>query len=210
MTSAITQLQLQAEDWGVRLEHASLERLSKYARVLATYEAANVIGTKDMDKIILEHLLDSLSCLTFAGVQAARTLIDVGSGGGLPGIPLSIAAPHLQVTLLEATEKKVRFLEHVRTQLNLENLQVLHARAEDIGVRSEYRETFDLTTTRALASLPVVLEYCAPLVRVEGTITKETPARAVAPVAATIKSGKSNPETRVQVETKACSDSRSV
>jgi 16S rRNA (guanine527-N7)-methyltransferase len=170
MTSAITQLQLQAEDWGVRLEQASLERLSKYARVLATYEAANVIGTNDTDTIILEHLLDSLSCLTFAGVQAARTLIDVGSGGGLPGIPLSIAAPHLQVTLLEATEKKVRFLEHVRTQLNLENIEVLHARAEDIGLRPEYRETFDLTTARALASLPVVLEYCAPLVRVEGTI----------------------------------------
>lgn len=170
MTSAIAQLQVQAEDWGVSLEQASLERLCEYARLLATYELANVIGTKDADKIVLEHLLDSLSCLTFTGVRAAPTLIDVGAGGGLPGIPLSIASPNLQVTLLEATEKKARFLEHVRTQLNLENLKVLHARAEDIGMRPEYRETFELATARALASLPVVLEYCAPLVRMGGTI----------------------------------------
>jgi 16S rRNA (guanine527-N7)-methyltransferase len=144
--------------------------LDTFADLLAGYELANVIGTRDRDQIILEHLVDSLGCLAATGIQWDGHLIDVGAGGGLPGIPLSIARTDLRVTLLEATEKKVRFLEYVKAELKLGNLAVLHARAENAGRESRYKEVFDLASARALAALPVVLEYCAPLVRSGGKV----------------------------------------
>ncbi len=170
MALAIEHLRVQARSWGTELDHSRLSLLSEYADLLAGYEFANVIGTKDREQIVLEHLVDSLSCLAARGLQWNGSLIDVGTGGGLPGIPLSVACTELRVTLLEATEKKVRFLEYVKTELGLGNLEVLHARVEDIGRKPEFRGAFDLATTRALAALPVVVEYCAPLVRAGGRI----------------------------------------
>ncbi len=170
MSTAIEQLRLQAEGWGIRLDHAQCSLLSAYADLLAGYELANVIGTRHREKIVLEHLIDSLSCLTGVNLRSGDSLVDVGTGGGLPGIPLAITHPELSVTLLEATEKKVRFLEYARAELGLRNLKVLHARAEDAGRKPRYRESFDLATARALAALPVIVEYCAPLVRPGGKI----------------------------------------
>lgn len=170
MATAIEQLRVQSRSWGIELDHYRLSLLSEYADLLAGYELANVIGTKDRKQVVMEHLVDSLSCLAVEGVQWNGSLIDVGAGGGLPGIPLSVACPELRVTLLEATEKKVRFLEYVKTELDLGNLKVLHARVENVGGKPECREAFDLATARALAALPVVVEYCAPLVRLGGKI----------------------------------------
>ena len=170
MSKALEQFRIQCEDWGLELNASQLSLFGAYADELAGYELANVIGTKDRDSILLEHLLDSLSCLTIAGLQSDGSLIDVGAGGGLPGIPLCIACPYLSVTLLEATEKKVRFLQHAKVELRLTNLTVRHARAESAGREARFREGFDFSTARALATLPVVLEYCAPLVRTGGKI----------------------------------------
>jgi 16S rRNA (guanine527-N7)-methyltransferase len=170
MTPAIEQLQAQLKSWGVGLAHSQLSLLSVYADLLATYELANVIGTKDREKIILEHLSDSLSCLVPRCIRSGDSVIDVGAGGGLPGVPLSIGAPKIHVSLLEAVEKKVRFLEYARLELGLGNIEVLHDRAEDVGRKPEYSEVFDLATARALAPLPGVLEYCTPLVRPGGAI----------------------------------------
>ena len=88
----------------------------------------------------------------------------------MPGIPLAISRPDLRVTLLEATKRKVRFLDYTRKTLGLRNLDLLQGRVEDEGKKAAYRETFDLAVARALAELPVVVEYCAPLVRVGGEI----------------------------------------
>ena len=170
MPDALEELRVQCEDWGIGLNGSQLRLFGAYADLLAGYELSNVIGTRDRDQIVLEHLVDSLSCLVNKGIQWDGCLIDVGAGGGLPGIPLSIALPDLRVTLLEATEKKVRFLDYAKAELELENLEVLHARAEDAGRESRYREAFNLATSRALAALPVVLEYCAPLVRTGGKV----------------------------------------
>jgi 16S rRNA (guanine527-N7)-methyltransferase len=170
MTDVIEQLRLLSGVWGIELEREQLSMLDRYADLLAGYELANVIGTRDREKIVFEHLLDALSCLVVGDLRRQSTVIDVGTGGGLPGIPLAIANSNLRVMLLETTERKVRFLKHALAQLNLPNLEVLHARAEDVGRKPEYRESFDLTTARALAALPVVVEYCAPLVRPGGVI----------------------------------------
>ena len=170
VTKEMEQLSLQCSEWGVELDHSCLPLLSSYGKLLATYSLANVIGTKDIEQIISEHILDSLSCLKVNYLERASNLVDVGTGGGLPGVPLAIARPALSVTLLEVTEKKARFLEEVSTQLELKNVKVIQDRAEDLGRMPEYRHTFDLATARALAALPVVLEYSAPLVRLGGQI----------------------------------------
>jgi 16S rRNA (guanine527-N7)-methyltransferase len=171
VAEAIEQLRSQSEDWGIELGVPQIRLLATYADLLTSYELANVIGTRDWNRIILEHLVDSLSCLKAVDTDRAYSLIDVGTGGGLPGIPLSIARPDLRVVLLETTEKKVRFLEYVKAELKLRNLNVLHARAEEASARdSKFREAFDLATARALAALPVVLEYCVPFVRIGGKV----------------------------------------
>lgn len=170
MTEVLEHLRYQCKDWGIRLDATQLRLLGAYADLLAGYELANVIGTRNRDDIVLEHLVDSLSCLEVTDIQWDGCLIDVGAGGGLPGIPLSIARPELVVTLLEVTEKKVRFLEYVKAELELRNLTVLNTRAEVVGRKAGHREAFDMATARALAELPVVLEYCAPLVRTGGKV----------------------------------------
>jgi len=170
MTGALEQLWLQSADWAIHLDDSQLSLLSSYADLLAEYDIANVIGTRSRDNIVLEHLVDSISCFLIEDLARRNSVIDIGTGAGLPGIPLAIVQPNLCVTLLEATEKKLHFLEHALATLELRNLEVLHARAEDVGRRLAYREAFDLATARALAELPVVLEYCGPLVRPGGTI----------------------------------------
>lgn len=170
MNPAIEHLRLQCQHWDIELEPSQISLLAGYADLLASYELANVIGTRGRDAIIHDHLLDSLSSLPVVDGRRGHTLIDVGTGAGLPGIPLAIARSHLQVTLLEATEKKVRFLHHASRTLGLKNTMVLHARAEEAEGQQVHREAYDLATARALASLPVVAEYCAPLVRLGGAV----------------------------------------
>jgi 16S rRNA (guanine527-N7)-methyltransferase len=108
--------------------------------------------------VLLEHLGD------------ARTLVDVGSGGGLPGLPLKIARPDLAVTLVEADQRKAAFLVQACAALGLGDVAVLAARAEDVGRDPRYRETFDVAVARAVAPMPVLAELCLPLVRVGGRL----------------------------------------
>ena len=170
MKVAVEHLRLQLSDWGIALKPSQLASLSAYANLLAGYEYANVIGTRDPRKVVAEHLSDSLSCLLIGNLWSSRSVIDVGTGGGLPGVPLAISRPDLRVTLLEATEKKVRFLDYTKRRIGLRNLDLIQGRVEDEGKKAAHRETFDLALARALAELPVVVEYCAPLVRVGGEI----------------------------------------
>ena len=100
----------QAAAWGLALDRERLLRLEGYARLLQGYEEANVIGTRDLPGIVLDHVLDSLGCFLFEPLGGTRNLVDVGSGGGLPGIPIKIVEPTLRTVLVEATAKKARFL----------------------------------------------------------------------------------------------------
>ncbi len=111
---------------------------------------------------------DSLVLLQQLG--DARTLVDVGSGAGLPGIPLKIARPEIQVTLIEADQAKAAFLVHACATLRLENVEVVARRAEEAGRDPRLREKFDVAVARALAPLPVLVELCLPLVRVGGRL----------------------------------------
>jgi 16S rRNA (guanine527-N7)-methyltransferase len=161
---------LQAAAWGLRLDDEWLARLEAYARLLAGYEEANVIGTREIGRILLDHVLDSLSCFLFRPLADAGRLADVGSGGGLPGIPINICAPGMGVTLIESTGKKARFLRRVVDELSLTGTEVVGERVEDASRMVEHRGMYDVATARAVARLSVLAEYCVPLLKVGGWV----------------------------------------
>ena len=154
----------------MRLDENTLDRLLGYGELLASYDKANVIGTRDLDRILLDHVLDSLSCFLHEPLREAGTLADVGSGGGLPGIPIGIVRPELTITLIESTGKKADFLRHAVEQVTAESVEVVNARVEEIGRMQEHRGVYDIVTTRAVARLSVVAEYCLPMLQVGGWV----------------------------------------
>ncbi len=138
--------------------------------MLSGYEEANVIGTRVFERIMEDHVLDSLSCLLFTGFSRDCRVIDVGAGAGLPGIPLKLVSSQLDLYLLEATAKKATFIRSVINRMNLQDTNVLNLRAEELAQRADYRGKYDIATARALGSVSTVAEYCLPLVRVGGHV----------------------------------------
>jgi 16S rRNA (guanine527-N7)-methyltransferase len=122
---------------------------------------------RDRRAIVDDHLADSLVALDLGQVRAATAIADVGSGAGFPGLPLAIALPAARTTLIESSSRKCAFLERAIAASGVSNATVLHARAEDVGREPP---AYDLVTARALAPLPVVAEYAAPLLRLGGTL----------------------------------------
>ena len=145
------------------------EKFDAYAGLLKDWNSrVNLTAVTDDDEIRVKHFMDSLTILPYlegsAGGGALR-LVDVGTGAGFPGIPVAIERPEIEVTLVDSLEKRVRFLECVARELDLKNVRCVHGRAEDLGRDPEYRETFDFATARAVASMPVLLEYCLPFLK---------------------------------------------
>ena len=135
--------------------------------LLAENEKYNLTAIRDRDGVISRHLFDSLAPLFMKEMgEAPLSVIDVGTGGGLPGIPLSIAAPQHRYTLMDSTEKKCAFLRSFVAQVDLP-VDVVWGRAEELG-QGEYREKFDLAVSRAVAALPALCELTLPLLRVGG------------------------------------------
>lgn len=128
----------------------------------------NLTAITDPAEIAIKHYLDSLTLARVVHRFAGLRLIDVGAGAGFPGLALAIAFPKLQVTLMDSTAKKLRFIDHAGEALRLENTRTLHARAEDAGRRKAHREAYDIVTARALGRLPAVMEYTLPLAKLGG------------------------------------------
>src|SRR5579864_9140782 len=148
-------------------------KLSQLARMISGWPGL-VSGPAE------ELVEDSLVLLEHLG--AAQTLVDVGSGGGLPGLPLKISRPELKVALVEADQAKAAFLVQACASLGLHDVEVVARRAEDAGHDPRHRESFDVAVARALAPLPVLVELCLPFVRVGGRLlAQKTEAEAVAP-----------------------------
>ncbi len=148
-------------------QHAQLER---YLALLLTWnERINLTAITEPHEIYVKHFLDALTLIPFIEARLSpQRLIDVGSGAGFPGVPIAIARPAWRVVLLEATRKKVRFLEALATELGLRNVEVHWGRAEDAAHDPAHRERYDVAVARALAPLPVLLELCLPFVRPGG------------------------------------------
>ncbi|QIN84953.1 16S rRNA (guanine(527)-N(7))-methyltransferase RsmG [Rubrobacter tropicus] len=168
--SAVETFGKQLIAWGIDLPAGTEMRLYEFAGLLGSYDAANVIGTRELDRIFLEHVLDSMSCLLFPGMKSATRVADVGSGGGLPAVPLAVALPDVKFTLLESTGKKATFLRHTAEKLGLSNVEVVNERVESVGHDPLRRATQDVCTVRAVAKLPVLAEYCLPLLEMGGHV----------------------------------------
>ncbi|GHO82833.1 16S rRNA (guanine(527)-N(7))-methyltransferase RsmG [Dictyobacter formicarum] len=130
----------------------------------------NLTAIKDPGEVLIKHFLDSLSLLQAYDQQKDIRLLDIGTGPGFPGLPLKIVRPEWRVTLIEATGKKITFLQHIVDILQLKNVKIIHGRAEDIAHQRNYRGAFDLVTARAVSSLSALLECSAPFCRVGGAI----------------------------------------
>jgi 16S rRNA (guanine527-N7)-methyltransferase len=164
-------------DLRLDLPAEALARLGTYLDLLLEANRHfNLTAVRDPEEAWTRHILDSLVLLP--ALPAQGRLIDVGSGGGLPGLPVAIARPELAVTLLEATGKKCRFLEDTARALGLDQVTVLPGRAETVANDPAWREGFDVATARAVAGLPTLLELTLPFVRVGGELVALKGARA--------------------------------
>ena len=140
--------------------------MARYAQLLLeTNQVMNLTAITDPTDVAALHFLDSAALLTLTDLKG-KTVADVGTGAGFPGLPLKIAEPSIDLTLLDAQGKRVRFLETVCAQLGLTGVACVHGRAEEFA--ADRRESFDIVTSRAVAALPVLCELCLPLVKVGG------------------------------------------
>ena len=157
---------------GIEFDPGDLERLGHYlAMLLHVNQHMNLTAVADPQELWMRHILDSLTLVPFIASVEAATVLDVGSGGGLPGLVLAVVMPEVSFTLLEATGKKARFLEEAARILKLANTTIVNDRAESIGVdRGRHREKYDLVTARAVGRLPVLLELTVPLAAVGGHV----------------------------------------
>lgn len=151
------------------LDKNQLDQFIKYYEILVEWNSfMNLTTITEFDEVILKHFLDSISIVKGVDLSKMHTVIDVGTGAGFPGIPLKIVYPHLRITLLDSLNKRIKFLNEVILSLNLEEIKTIHGRAEDYAKQLEYRESYDLCVSRAVANLSSLTEYCLPYVRKGG------------------------------------------
>ena len=155
----------------IPLTAEQIAQFGVYNKLLVEWnERMNLTALTAPADVAVKHIIDSLTAYDAALFDAAESLIDVGTGAGLPGIPLAVYAPHIEVTLMDALAKRVRFLTEVTRAMNLENVRCIHARAEEAARAKEYRARYDIAVSRAVARMPVLLEYTLPFVRVGGSV----------------------------------------
>lgn len=156
-----------ASTMGVRFSVEQMDKFYKYMNLLIEWnEKMNLTAIIEPNEIILKHFIDSITILK--DIKDNSTVVDVGTGAGFPGIPLSIMNPTLKITLVDSLNKRLIFLQEVINELDLKNVELVHARAEEFGRNKKYREKFDVATSRAVANLATLSEYLLPLVKVNG------------------------------------------
>lgn len=151
-----------------QLPPQSVQQLDRYAQLLLEKnQVMNLTAITEPEQVAQLHMLDCAALLNLADFSN-RTLVDVGTGAGFPGLPLKILAPSLQVTLLDSLNKRVDWLQEVIADLQLTDVRAIHCRAEEQAQKPDFRESFDFATARAVAALPMLAELCLPYVRPGG------------------------------------------
>lgn len=154
---------------GLEIKNEKLEKLLVYMDFLVEYnKKVNLTAIRDKNEIILKHFIDSLAIVNYLEIKKDFRVIDIGTGAGFPGVPIKIFCPEIKIDLLDATEKKIRFLEKLKRELDLKEIRCINMRAEDFIKKEGIRESYDLCVSRAVAKLNVLSEICLPFVKLNG------------------------------------------
>lgn len=151
----------------IDIEKEKIEKFYKYMNILLEWNKnINLTAITNPEEIILKHFIDSLTIEKY--INRSESIIDIGTGAGFPGIPLKIFREDITVTLVDSLNKRIKFLEYVIDKLNLKNIQAIHGRAEELGKNKNYREKYDIATSRAVANLSTLSEYLIPFIKING------------------------------------------
>ena len=169
MTDFTTELRAAAEAASLSLSEEQILKFTRYDALLIDWnERMNLTAITEPRDVAVKHMVDSLTAYDAALFSGAPTVIDVGTGAGFPGIPLKIFDPSIRLTLMDSLAKRLAFLEAVVEDLGLTGVTCVHARAEDAAREQQHRERYDIAVSRAVARLPVLLEYTLPFVKKGG------------------------------------------
>lgn len=161
-------LQKMAEQLEINLTSDMLSKFEIfYNMLLETNKTMNLTAITEMHEVVLKHFIDSIALLNYIELSN-KTVIDVGTGAGFPGIPLAILFPDTKFVLMDSLQKRLKFIDSVVDACDMKNVSTIHGRAEDLGHDVNYREKFDICVSRAVAALPVLLELCSPFAKVNG------------------------------------------
>ena len=156
-------------DWNLELTAEKEQQfLIFYEMLVEKNKVMNLTAIIEFEDVVEKHFLDSISLCQVMDLKKPLTLLDLGTGAGFPGIPLKIMFPELKITLADSLNKRLLFLNEVIEALNLKDIETVHGRAEELSKRKDYRESFDLCVSRAVANLSTLSEYCLPFVKVGG------------------------------------------
>ena len=160
-------MNLYGNEIGLEFTEEQLDKFFKYMNLLLEWnEKINLTAITEPEEVILKHFIDSLTISKY--IEKDKTLADVGTGAGFPGIALKIYRNDLKITLVDSLNKRINFLNEVIKELDLKEIETVHSRIEDFGKNKEYREKFDYTTARAVANLSVLSEYLIPIAKIGG------------------------------------------
>ena len=158
-----------AKELGIELSERQVEQFMRYKQLLQEWnEKMNLTAITENREVMTKHFLDCMTINKALDMNSQKTVIDIGTGAGFPGLVIKIAFPHLKVTLVDALKKRLNFLQVVIDELGLADIECVHSRAEDLGKNKAYREGFDICASRAVANLAVLSEYTLPFVKVDG------------------------------------------
>lgn len=156
-------------DLKIQYDEKTLRKFETYMQmVLEWNQKVNLTSITNESEFVVKHFVDSIACVEHPALSGAKKIIDIGTGAGFPGIPLALIYPNIEFVLMDSVNKKLIIVKEILTKLGLENVRLVHGRAEDLAHKKEHREQYDICVSRAVAKLQILSEYCLPFVKTGG------------------------------------------